>query len=271
MNTDSVAPKGGALPVEESSARYLEQAAGLGTGSEVKNARKDIRAAYMKDFGMRARMARGVMDVADAAAKIGVHRNTVWNIERGETLPDAFELQLMAQVYRVPVDVLLGAAGGRQSPIGGPVKSASAVEMGAYIYVPLFDVHVSAGPGAFQGVEHVTAMRPFDAGFIRAELNISHNELAMCGVIGSSALPDLKPKDTIMLDLRDHAVMSEGLHVVRLDDALMLKKLQRLPGKVLRVSSANDSYPPFEISGFEDSQRDFQVIGRVRWAGVTFH
>jgi DNA-binding XRE family transcriptional regulator len=51
----------------------------------------------MKEFGQRAKLARDGMEVSEAAAAIGVHRNTIWNIERGETLPDAFELLLMAQ------------------------------------------------------------------------------------------------------------------------------------------------------------------------------
>jgi phage repressor protein C with HTH and peptisase S24 domain len=92
----------------------------------------------------------------------------------------------------------------------------------------------------------------------------------MCSVTGTSAMPDLKPRDTVMVDLRDRSVANEGLHIVRLDDALMLKKLQRLPGKVLRVSSKNPEYPPFEIRSFEESQRDFEVIGRVRWGGITY-
>jgi phage repressor protein C with HTH and peptisase S24 domain len=238
--------------------------------SEDKLQRRAARQRYMREFGERAKLARDGLEVAEAAAAIGVHRNTIWNIERGETLPDAFDLLLMAQTYNVPVAQLLGAGPLHEGPTAGAPASVEALELGPYIYVPHFDVTVSAGPGAFQHVENVIAMRPFDAGFIRHDLGIQHKVIAMCSVAGSSALPDLKPRDTVMVDLRDRSVAHEGLHIVRLDDTLMLKKLQRLPGKVLRVSSTNLEYPPFEITGFEESQRDFEVIGRVRWAGVTY-
>lgn len=47
------------------------------------------------------------MEIADAAKLIGVHRNTIWNIERGDSLPDAFELDVIARVYKTTADWLL--------------------------------------------------------------------------------------------------------------------------------------------------------------------
>jgi transcriptional regulator with XRE-family HTH domain len=273
MNTDKAAPEGEGPGTEEPAAKYLDVLQhGPGGAAEAKEAQKALRHAYMKAFGQRAKLARGSREVSEVAAAIGVHRNTIWNIERGETLPDVFELQLMAKVYGVAPESLAGECpSGNAGPMPSAPRSVEALELGAYIYVPHFDVSVSAGPGAFHSIERVIAMRPFDAGYIRGDLGIQHHALALCTVIGRSALPELKPRDTVMVDLRDRSVAQEGLHVVRLDDALMLKKLQRLPGKVLRVSSSNQEYEPFEISGFEESQRDFEVIGRVRWSGVTYH
>lgn len=273
MNTDKAAPDGDQPEAGEPAAKYLDVLQhGPGSGAEIKEAQKALRQAYMRGFGQRAKLARGSLEVSEVAAAIGVHRNTIWNIERGETLPDVFELQLLARVYGVAPETLVGEyPGGSTGPMPTAPRSVQALELGAYIYVPHFDVSVSAGPGAFQAIERVIAMRPFDAGFIRGDLGIQHNALALCTVIGHSALPELKPRDTVMVDLRDRSVAHEGLHVVRLDDALILKKLQRLPGKVLRVSSSNPDYAPFEITGFEESQRDFEVIGRVRWSGVTYY
>lgn len=43
-----------------------------------------------------------------------------------------------------------------------------------------------------------------------------------------------------------------------------------LPGRVLRVSSHNPAYEPFDIHDTDGASRDFAVMGRVRWAGITF-
>jgi hypothetical protein len=80
--------------------------------------------------------------------------------------------------------------------------------------------------------------------------------------------PYLRSRDTVLLDLRARDVSTEGLHGIRLDGALMIKLLQRLPGR-LRISSTNSEYAPFDVDAVQE-QRDFCVLGRVRWGGVTF-
>jgi phage repressor protein C with HTH and peptisase S24 domain len=202
------------------------------------------------------------------ARKLDLHVNTIGKFERGLTVPDAFALLRMAEAGRCPAEWLLTGEV-RSTKVE---RSVHAVESGEYVYVPHFDVSVSAGNGVFCDVEQVIAMRPFEAAFIRVVLGIAHNELVLVSVVGNSMEPLLRSRDTTMLDLRDNDVHTEGIHAIRLDGALMLKKLQRLPGKVLRVSSANSEYAPFEIDGSDDeSQRDFAVLGRVRWGGVTFN
>lgn len=269
MNTIQAAQDVDVRRVEQALTNYIDQP----LSSDAKTVRDVARNEFRALFAQRCKAARGSMEVAEVASRMGVHRNTIWNIERGETMPDAFELQLMAHLYGTTTDALIGlhAHGHEESPNPAVPKSVRAIEMGDYIYVPHFDLQVSAGPGAFQDLESVVTMRPFEAGYIRRELGIQHAEMAMCGVTGRSALPDLKPKDTVLVDLRDRSVATEGMHVIRLDDALMLKQVQRLPGRVLRVSSKNEEYQSFEIEANEESQRDFEVIGRVRWGGVTFY
>jgi transcriptional regulator with XRE-family HTH domain len=43
----------------------------------------------------------------------GVHRNTIWNMERGDSLPDAFELQLLAKEYNTTPGPLARRRGNR--------------------------------------------------------------------------------------------------------------------------------------------------------------
>lgn len=273
MNTKETAPmsNGDAKPftVEEPITWYLHHAAAAADKAAVKEVRTSARDEYMRQFGQRFKLARGAMAIDDVANLIGVHRNTIWNIERGESLPDAFELEVIAKAYKTTPGKLLEGERSKAPSATVIEKNVHAVEQDGFIYVPLFDIRVSAGNGAFNDVEAVVAMRPFDASFIRYELGISHNEIAMSGVVGSSMEPWLHSKDTVLTDLRDREAVTEGVHIVRLDGALLVKKLQRLPGKVLRVSSYNPVYEPFDIQGHEDADRDFAVIGRVRWAGVT--
>jgi phage repressor protein C with HTH and peptisase S24 domain/ribosome-binding protein aMBF1 (putative translation factor) len=276
MNTKNAASaeaEGAALSVNEAPVESYLRRAGLTTDPEmVKFVRSSARRAYMVQFGQRCRAAREAinMDVSEAAAKMGVHRNTIWNIERGDSLPDAFDLEVMASIYGTTTPLLLAGAVSALPGASKVAKSLKAVQADGYIYVPEFDVHVSAGNGFFNDLEMVTTMRPFDEKYIRGELGISHNDLALIKVVGQSMEPDLHSRDTTLVDLQDRDVLADGIHILRLDGALLIKKAQRLPGRVLRISSSNQNYQPFDIQAQEDVERDFAILGRVRWAGVTF-
>lgn len=224
----------------------------------------DQRDAYAVSLGERIRSCRSGMTREEFASQLELHVNTVGKFERGLTVPDAFTLLRMAAVGGCSAEWLLTG----DVKASGVEFSVQAVERGDYVFVPHFDVAMSAGNGAFCEVEHVLAMRPFDVRFIRNELGILHNELALVSIVGNSMEPYLRSKDVALLDLRARDVSTEGIHGIRLDGALMIKQLQRLPGK-LRVSSANTEYAPFDVDGAEE-HRDFSVLGRVRWGGVTF-
>ncbi|MGA0569625.1 XRE family transcriptional regulator [Variovorax sp. VNK109] len=224
-------------------------------------------ARYAADFSDRVRTLRGAISRQDFALKLGIHANTVGKFERGETMPDAWLIHRMCLLGKRTAQWLIT---GQPAATDMPDKSLHAVESSEFVWVPLFDIQAAAGDGAFNDLERVTAMRPFDIGFIRGELGIPHNEIAMCQIIGNSASPRLNSRDSVLLDRRDREVHTEGMHIVRLDGALLAKRLQRMPGRKLLVSSTNEEYSPFEISGSDDHDRDFAVIGRVRWGGVIF-
>lgn len=224
------------------------------------------RDAYAAALGDRIRQVRGRMAREELAARLGLHVNTLGKFERGVSVPDAFTLVRLASELQVSAEWLLTGV----ETSTKVERSVYAVESGDYVYIPHFDVQFSAGNGAFGDLEKVVAMRPFALEFIRGELGIQHNELALVTIVGRSMEPVLHSKDTSLLDRKAREVSTEGLHAIRLDGGLMIKTLQRLPGKLLRASSANAEYLPFDIPLEEDSGRDFEVLGRVRWAGVVF-
>ncbi|UUZ62942.1 helix-turn-helix domain-containing protein [Polaromonas sp. P1-6] len=99
------------LSVEEPIAWYLHHAAAAADKAGLKTVRTEARAAFMRQFGQRCKVARGAREINDVAATVGVHRNTIWNIERGDSLPDAFELEVLAKEYNTTPTYLLGVSG----------------------------------------------------------------------------------------------------------------------------------------------------------------
>ena len=209
------------------------------------------------------------MSRALVAERLEVHENTVAKMERGQTVPDVIQLQVISAITGRDVLWLLGVD--QAGLVGGSRKrSTVALEIGDQLFVPLFGLVVSAGHGAFNDEEQVTDMRAFTIDYVRNDLRISHEELALVNVVGNSMEPHIHSGDVVLIDRRDKDISVEGPHLVRVDGALLVKNVQRRPGGVLRVSSKNDDYAPFDINVMSEQLHDFEVLGRVRWAGVTF-
>jgi len=146
----------------------------------------------------------------------------------------------------------------RESRRGGVAE-----ELAGYEYIPLYDVRAAAGGGAI--VEEGAAVDDlaFKSQWVRSELHANPGDLYLIYVDGESMEPTLRPGDVILVNHRDTGPSRDGIYVLRMDDALLVKRLQRLPGGRIRASSDNPAYQPFEV----DVTGEVAVIGRVVWSG----
>lgn len=75
----------------------------------------------------------------------------------------------------------------------------------------------------------------------------------------------LEDGDTILVNHAKNRP-GNGLYVVRINDELVVKRIQSMPGGKLLFTSANEAYAPFEID-LRDESNDVQVVGKVEWFG----
>lgn len=141
-----------------------------------------------------------------------------------------------------------------------------------YVYVPLLDVRARAGErGAVVESERVVDVLAFRDEWIRHELRARPEDLRLIYVEGDSMEPDLRAGDIILLDLTDTEARREGVYVVRLDGALLLKQVQRLPGHRLRLTSRNPAYAPIEVRLDDIAESgDLAIVGRVVWHAARY-
>lgn len=107
----------------------------------------------------------------------------------------------------------------------------------------------------------------FHVGWV-GQLANSVDGLAMLRVEGDAMLPTLVPGDHLLVDTADAATrLRDGLYALRLDDALMVKRLAVNPStRQVRVASDNEAYPAWERC----DPASLAVVGRVVWAGRRF-
>ena len=131
---------------------------------------------------------------------------------------------------------------------------------GDWVDVPRLPLEASAGSGAVGAAE-----LPFDAfRFSRRwlrEQGLEQDMLSSIRVMGDSMEPLLRDGDEILVD-RTPRAFREGIHVVRLGDALHVKLLQAVPPDRMRLISKNPAYETVEVG-----MADVDVVGRVVWKG----
>jgi len=135
-----------------------------------------------------------------------------------------------------------------------------------YALLPLYNVRAAAGHGTVVEAEQVVDWIAFKREWLERELHANKSDLYLIEVDGESMEPTLRPGDIILVDHRAaNTVPRDGIYVLRIDDALLVKRLQRLPGGKIHVTSDNEAYKPFEID--LKKENDIAIIGRVIWAG----
>lgn len=131
---------------------------------------------------------------------------------------------------------------------------------GDFVEVPRLPLEASAGPGATAAQEIPFDSFRFSRRWLR-EQGLEPGQLSAIRVMGDSMDPLLRDGDEILVD-RTPRPFREGVHVVRLGEALHVKLLQAVPPGRLRLISKNPAYEPVEVE-----MADVDVVGRVVWKG----
>lgn len=134
-----------------------------------------------------------------------------------------------------------------------------------FVTVPHYDVQGSAGTGALIDSEQVVNHLAFRRDWVRNTLGVQQSDLALIEVRGDSMEPTLSNGDMILLDMRKDREWSSGIHVIRHDGRLQVKRLNFRINGAVDVISDNPSYPTESLAA--DELRYLEVVGRVVWAG----
>ena len=135
----------------------------------------------------------------------------------------------------------------------------AAAQSDDWFEVPRLSLDASAGPGAFSAEEISFDSFRFSRRWLR-EMGLEGADLTAIRVEGDSMEPTLRSGDEIFVDRNKRS--GEGIHVVRIGDALHVKQVQAsAPGRIALIS-ANDSYTPIDLA-----RDEVEVIGRVVWKG----
>lgn len=129
---------------------------------------------------------------------------------------------------------------------------------GEWVDVPWLALGASAGPGALAGEEQPIGAFRFAARWLRGQ-GLDPAMLSAIAVAGDSMEPTLRDGDEILID-RSPRPVRDGIHVVRVEDAVLVKRLDTGRPGTIALLSDNPAYRALELLAGE-----VQLIGRVVW------
>ena len=208
----------------------------------------------MDSFSKRFEEEIERLGTARIAEALGISRQTVYNWASSGNAPLNKLYQLQAIGFRSAYVFF----GDQEESVQNNLTN----ELSDFATVPRYAVTASAGFGRLAAAEDVIGSLCFSRKWLQKK-GLSARDLALIAVAGQSMEPVLHSGDLVLLNLADTQPRSGRAYALRQGDELLVKYCQLMPGGLLRVSSANPDFPPYDID-LGKSAAEVQVLGSVQ-------
>jgi len=206
-----------------------------------------------------ARRKAGYAEAADAIQAFGWKPSTYYGHENGSRGFKADTAKQYAKAYGVSIEWLLYGTGGN-TPI--TVPNGLPPPEGADL-VPVYDVAASAGHGVIVDAEDHVSNLAFSSKYLREMTSAKGRQLAAIRVKGDSMTPTIQDDDMVVIDMTKTNLDFDGLFVIRVGEALQIKRIGRGCRRTsVMVIADNSLYPPVDTE-----RTEIDVVGKVIWYG----
>lgn len=211
---------------------------------------------FKRQLGEMLRQLRGKRDRHEVAVYLGRHLNTVAKFERGETLPDAWELLRLARLYNVPIEKLY-----EDAPTTPVVDEDMARE---FVLVPEYAVRAGAGNGRLVDGEDVVGRLAFRRSWL-ASHGMRAENLAVITARGDSMEPTVRDADILLVDTSINSIKADGIYLIEQGGELRCKRLQAMVDGSIRIRSDNPHYDAEVVAA--DHAGLVRIVAKVIWIG----
>lgn len=241
-------------------------------------------------FAKRLIEVRGGESRRSLAMRIGMADSSIYKYEQMEAQPNVERLVAIAVATGVDLRwlacgdnwerILEGAtaipssaqyaqeaAATYQASSAGSAPSPLVGANDDFTFIDSYQVFASAGHGHYVNDEQKSDAMAFRTEWLRKE-GLKPERLAVIRAKGDSMEPTISDNDIILLHLANGEAPRDGLHVIRMEGGLFVKRLQFSPLGDVKVVSDNANYQSWEFT--KEQRADLHVVGRVVWAGKKF-
>lgn len=228
----------------------------------------------MNTLAYRLKFAREKLGLTqqEVAERAGMSQPAYYKIESGKSQRTTY-LNELANTLKVSTNWLATGEGqmitNRQQvdelvaslPSGITHEQVEPWRADNQIPIEFYDVHFCCGDGSAQPeFEALKKTLPFDASFFRRR-GITSDNFKMIYATGDSMANYINEGDAVGIDISDTTPKENEVYALFLDGDLMIKRIFKEAGGVIRLSSDNKQYADKVVT--PDNGDSLLIIGRV--------
>jgi phage repressor protein C with HTH and peptisase S24 domain len=202
----------------------------------------------------------------ELARKSGLSRRVIDKYRSGHSDPSRERLIALARGGRVAL-LWLATGDGPLEP--DPIHpGAGSDEHPDFVALPRYDLQAAAGtPGRVAEPEHIIDYIYFRRDWLRSTLSVNPAALAILVAEGDSMADTIRPGDSLIIDAGDPKFRGDGVYILNVDDALMVKRVAARLAGGFRITSDNSKYSEVLDVGRDEIGHRVRLIGKVLWVG----
>lgn len=219
---------------------------------------------FRSDLGSRLRELEKRFSNRETAAKAaGVAKSTLQNWIEGKSDPSFLGLVRLCQAAGEDLNWL---ASGKAPHCGAPLSVHRAGQTDRdglkpeLVAIPVYNASADAGNTTID--ENSSSLVALDKVWLHRNFCVRPATLAVFPTTGESMEPTIRSDELILFDTsKKGCAPTDGIFVIRLEGTILVKRLQHLPGGLIRVTSDNAAYEAYTVQ--LNSGVDFEILGRV--------
>lgn len=196
---------------------------------------------------------------------LGFSSSYLSEVESGKTKPSLELLVNISQITNYSLHWLLTGEGPmRLEPSEGMIKehAASYGERGEFALIPLIVLEGERGIER-EGVEaRAQEKYAFRRSWLQSKGNLEN--FTLFAVRGDSMDPTITDGDFVLIDRSLKEVVVGNIYAFRIENAIMVKRLQPMGDRRIKVMSDNKLYESYEL---DLGAGDIEIIGQIIWIG----
>ncbi len=227
----------------------------------------------------RLKQATGAVTDTELAKTLGIKQGAVSSAKRNLQIPPVW-IAKVSKAFSVSADWLFYGTGSMQRgnaqiapaeaqnmcPIqkDEPQRMApEAVPSMGFTLVPKAKARLDVETGKLEMENESVCYYAFKTEFLNRKGNAS--KMVLLDISGDSMHPTLMERDVVMIDESQNDLVPGGIFAVALDQHILIKHLDREPGKLI-IRSRNTEFHPLEIDLNKENGTEVRIVGRVVWS-----